>query len=168
MSFILWTARVNFTTMILSRAKMDACLPGEQWKHSSPSEINRWADLAKGRYIKALNDWVRNIAQSAAGAVEKQRKVSIKRKLLWSVWRCSVFHMSWSDLPPKACAQLNTAHIWRPQKHPEPRLDVFSTVEQRIMGKISVSGWYLAILSPRAWRARMLALSSPGQLEQKD
>lgn len=42
------------------------------------------------------------------------------------------------------------------------------TVEQRIMGKISVSGWYLAILSLRAWQARMLALSSPDQLEQKD
>lgn len=44
----------------------------------------------------------------------------------------------------------------------------FPTVEQGIMGKISASGWYLAILSLRAWQARMLALSSPDQLEQKD
>lgn len=40
------------------------------------------------------------------------------------------------------------------------------TVEQRIMGKISVSGCYLATLSRREWQTRMLALSGPRQLEQ--
>lgn len=50
------------------------------------------------------------------------------------------------------------------------RQDVFffpdPTVEQRIMGKISVSGCYLATLSRREWQTRMLALSGPRQLEQ--
>lgn len=57
----------------------------------------------------------------------------------------------------------NTTHITRHQPHaacfPAP------TVEQGIMGKISVSGWCLVTLSLRRRQTRMLALSVPHQLE---
>lgn len=45
------------------------------------------------------------------------------------------------------------------------RLFPAPTVEQRIMPKISESGWCLAALSPRARQTRMPALSGPRQLE---